>query len=525
MNKFFGRKSLLDRIRQLHEDNQHVSLVGARALGKTALLQTVVEQHAKGSDLFAGAGIVDLRHDPPMSMDSALRRIAAVLQSIFKGAASSDLRELADQIALAGTAEELYDSLTIAVEMVAEGRHRILLALDGCDAVLQNSAIPRNLWDNLRALAQKNSLRLMTSSRDHLHRLCYNPDARTSDFFRIFYDEPLIVGPFEDADWKELFAEPGVKVDGPGQKELANWTGGHPDLLDLLLGRLHEVVKGSPISKREVDEAAEALLARASGRLNALWLDCPEESRNDIIQLARAEMSLADVSAERVRYLVERGIAVEAGRKMRLTNRLIERLAGQRRSDVSGARKMFERPEDFATNIRTVLELRLGHVQGTDPELIRLVRRAVRHIPDEPDAVLGSARDILDRALDLVWALEAPGGRVPLKWIEHWRDAEVSTGRSIQATSDYSQNSAIPEERGKQCALLRLATGQNRIRPIAARVSKATYVLIEHMNQVGDLKNHSKGAPTITMAVAFCMAAIELAEALGPEKPAEPSRG
>jgi hypothetical protein len=72
----------------------------------------------------------------------------------------------------------------------------------------------------------------------------------------------------------------------------------------------------------------------------------------------------------------------------------------------------------------------------------------------------------------------------------------------------------IPEERGRQCALLRIATGQHRIRPVASHVSKATYVFVEHMSQVGDLKNHSKGEPTLTMAVAFCMAAIELAESL-----------
>jgi hypothetical protein len=65
-----------------------------------------------------------------------------------------------------------------------------------------------------------------------------------------------------------------------------------------------------------------------------------------------------------------------------------------------------------------------------------------------------------------------------------------------------------------QCAVLRMATGQQRIPPVAAKVSKNIYALIEHTNQVGDLKNHSKGDPSITMAAAFCMAAIELVEAV-----------
>jgi hypothetical protein len=37
------------------------------------------------------------------------------------------------------------------------------------------------------------------------------------------------------------------------------------------------------------------------------------------------------------------------------------------------------------------------------------------------------------------------------------------------------------------------------------------------MSNVGDLKNHYKGQTTLTMGVAFCMAAIELAESLARE--------
>jgi hypothetical protein len=247
-------------------------------------------------------------------------------------------------------------------------------------------------------------------------------------------------------------------------------------------------------------------------------MDCPEESRGDIVQLVGGgEMSSADLPSERRRYLLERGIATDSGQKVRLANRFIERLAGARKNDVSSARRLFERPEDFVTNIRTVLELRLAQVQGGDPELMKLVKRATKHLPDEPDATLGTARDIFDRAVKLVWEVEAPGGRVPNHWIDHWRRTEINTGRAIKAATDYAHNPAIPEERGMQCGLLRLATGQPRINAITAKVSKGTCVLLEHANQIGDLKNHSKGDPSVTVAVAFCMAAIELVEALARE--------
>ena len=58
-------------------------------------------------------------------------------------------------------------------------------------------------------------------------------------------------------------------------------------------------------------------------------------------------------------------------------------------------------------------------------------------------------------------------------------------------------------------------TPRQFVKPAAKKISRPTYVLVEHMNHVGDLNNHFKGERTLSMAVAFCFAAIELAEALG----------
>jgi hypothetical protein len=512
MNRFFGRRALLERIQELHRSNQHISVVGARAIGKTRLLEAVVERHARGSDLFTGAGYVDLRHDPPASRDAALRRVAVALRDIVQKGGNRELAFLAD-LDVNASAEELNDQLQIALDVVAESKQRILLVLDGCDAVLQNSSIPRNLWDNIRALAQKSSLRLMTGSRDQLLALCYSPDARGSDFFGIFYPQPIVVGPFDDADWQDIYSGCGIEFDGSAKKELVNWTGGHPDLVTLLIGRLRETRSGRSATKLEVDSAADSLLSPVAAPIEALWRECSEESAGDIIQLTQGDLPVPELRPDRVRFLVGRGIANESGNRVKLANRFIARLASARTIDVSGARRLFERPEDFAANIRTVLELRIAQSRAGDPELTKLVRRAVKHLPDEPDAALGSARDIVDRALDLVWDAEAPGGRVPTAWVEAWK----FNPKLKEAVAEYSRDPRIPEARGRQCGLLRIATGGQFIEPVVKRVSKPTYVLVENMNHFGDLKNHFKGEPTLTLAVAFCMAAIELVESLGRE--------
>ncbi|MCB9694316.1 MAG: ATP-binding protein [Alphaproteobacteria bacterium] len=516
MGQFMARRVLLDRIDELQRSAQHISVVGPRAMGKTALLREVVARHQGGSDLFAGAALVDLRHDPPTSSHAALCRVAAALSEAFKGSGNSDLIGLAEEVDLDAEPQEIFDQLKLTLEWVADLELRVLLVLDGCDTVLQNPAIPRNLWDNLRALAQTpaKTLRLMTGSRDQLHKLCYNPEARTSDFFRIFWDEPLFVGPFDEGDWKEVFDNCGIDLDGSARKEMANWTGGHPDLVALILERLDVGVgaRGKP----EVDGAAEAVLASGSGRLASIWMDCSDDSRGDIVRLAASSPVLAsEFPTERLRFLTDRGIAAQSGNKVHLTNRLVARIAEVKERDVSGARRLFEAPEDFRANIRSVLDLRVAQVEGGDGVLMRLLRRALQHLPDDPGGTLGSARDVLDRALDLIWTAELPDGRVPTAWIDHWK----FSGRMGREIEDYARNPEIPEERGRQCGLLRLATGQQRLKPVTQHVSKSSFVLIEHIHNLGNLKNHSSGEPSVTLAVSFVFAAIELTESLARELP------
>jgi hypothetical protein len=521
MSWFIGRQSVLGQIDDHLRSGRHVSVVGPKAMGKTALLRHVVEQHEHGSDAFAGAGLVDFRHNPPGSTDAALQRVGAVLAEVFRTAAEGQHAYLADEIETDAEAHELYDQLKIALDMVKEAGHRVLLVLDGCDPVLQNSTIPRNLWDNLRALAQVPSLRLMTGTRDRLHNLCYNPEARTSDFFRIFHDTPLTVGPLVAGDLKQLRAATGRAFDGAAEKELANWTGGHPDLVDLLLSRVLANAEGT-VQKPDVDQAAEDLLRGRSSRLEALWLELSGDVQGDIVRLSKGELLSADIPQARREAIVSRGIAVESGNKVRLNNRFVQRLAAGHESDVSGVRQLFEDAADYRANIRALLELRLAQVQTPDPRLQFLVKRVINHLPDDPGGALGSARDILDRALDVVWDAETTNRRVPVEWLEYWEKRGLDQDYSGQIRpktllADLRADPELPEARGRQCSILRRATGEQSAKPVATKVSKSTYVLIEHMSHLGDLKNHTRDDPTLTMAVAFCMTAIELTESLARE--------
>src|SRR5262249_25622408 len=152
-----------------------------------------------------------------------------------------------------------HDHLVLVLRMLESDRYRVLIALDGFDAVLTTASLTRNLWDNLRDLAQWPSLCLVTGSRRPLRARCVTEPSQTSDFWEIFDSNPLGVGAFDHADWDELLAplrdEAGT-IAASGRKEIENWTGGVPVLTAGLLGCLFDRTGPEQTIDKEVVDAA-----------------------------------------------------------------------------------------------------------------------------------------------------------------------------------------------------------------------------------------------------------------------------
>ena len=95
--------------------------------------------------------------------------------------------------------------------------------LDDFDYALADAGLTRNLWDQLRSLAQKTSLKFVTRSRRPLRELCRAEESRTSDFWEIFYDTPIRVAALDDADrggFLESLLAAGCTLDEPARKEI-----------------------------------------------------------------------------------------------------------------------------------------------------------------------------------------------------------------------------------------------------------------------------------------------------------------
>ena len=298
------RNALMQTIkdRLLKPSPDHVSVVGPAYYGKSVVLWHLATSFRNGSGGYLTASHIDLRHGVPASDGEFMRRFATEIRASLQGP-RPQLAELIDL-----EEEAIQEVLGLVFDDLESESACLLVVLDGFDYALAGTGLARNLWDRLRALAQKASLRLVTGSRRPLLECCRTEESRTSDFWEIFYDTPTPVTALDDSDI-EAFLQPlrdvGCEFDQSARKEIVNWTGGVPLLVCALLQRLSEEPPVTRLSKPEIDRAAEEVLAERSQLLAALWDDCDDELRADLGVLSDGDVPLTELSDVRRRAVTE----------------------------------------------------------------------------------------------------------------------------------------------------------------------------------------------------------------------------
>ena len=173
-----GRAALVERIEGhlLKPTPDHVSVVGPAHYGKSVLLRHLADKHREGSSNYLTTVHIDLRRDTPTSDDAFKRRLAEEIRAALlpHRPELSELLEFED--------EGIHALLVLVFDDLEKSDARLLVVLDGFDYALAGAGLTRNLWDQLRSLAQKTSLRFVTGSRRPLRELCRTEESRTSDF-------------------------------------------------------------------------------------------------------------------------------------------------------------------------------------------------------------------------------------------------------------------------------------------------------------------------------------------------------
>ena len=510
-----GRRKVIEGIiRRIGKPTgDHISVVGAPYIGKTTLLRHLAS--AVGPDVggYLAAAFVDLRHQTPRTDHEVRRRLLAEVKKSLADAGE----EAADLVDLGASDDDLPQVLEGVFDYLVDSG-RVLVVMDGLDHVLQSPAISRNLWDYLREIGLKSSCTFVTGTRHRIRELCNNPDSLASEFWNIFADPIVVLGPFEEPERDELLGPLAGHVgelEMSARKEIMNWTGGHPALFALLCRGLAEAFGPSTkVDGKAVNGVGDGISNGAYALIQHLWDECSVEVRGDLHALATSQPGAGAMPADRRQFAAHRGFLTPT-RKPKLHCRFIERMALRHGAEAMELKRLFATEELYADQIQRILELRLAHFAGGDVKLRGYVARAIRELSAGPEEALNSIRLISRRALELIWELELDNGKRPTAWFDAWKQEGDDGLRLIQR-----HGGSFPKRDGQQCAVLRDITGGYGNLPVVARhVTRATYILVEHVKSAGDLGQHLDDDLTLPYAASVCLTCIELFGRLAGELP------
>jgi len=485
----------------------HLQLVGPRFAGKTVILYELAARLRHSGSPYSAVVLWDLGHQTPCSDEVFMQSLAREMSVALAGSFAIYSEHLK------GLQGNPYQEIAEVLDSLKDEGVKVLLIMDGFDKPLSNGQLTRNLWDQLRELALKPSLRLITASRRTLRDLIRNPDAQTSDFWNIFDPSPVRVGCFDEGDLADVLAsEPAHQLAAGAQTEVWNASNGFPVLMLSILNSTYESATTQVVGPDAITAACDAAFPALRDKLDALWVDCPPASQDllrrvlDEGNVSRTGTAIADVET-----LLERGFVHAAANKLQRPSRLLRKYLEEQPNESNAFVRLFGTPDAYQRNLKGVLERRIGQLSNIDSTLRRYLERGSEDLPDHPGVFLSNVRGIVDRAFEVIWSAEIPDKRIPPGWMSIWkRNGEA---RVEEWETTFPQGA-------RRLGLLRLMTGSEKSAPCAKNVTKGTYVLVNAVYAFGDFGQHQEGAPidpgTAYAALHLC---IELACALARELP------
>lgn len=499
-----GRDREFNRLLSQVERN-HLSVVGPKYIGKSVLLLALAEHFQAGNCTFRSSLYWDLKHHTPNDDSQFFSQFASRLVVPVRSVNQEYAAELQ------GEGVDPLKSIKFVLELLNEEHKAILVCLDGCDNLLLGSAVTRNLWDNLRALAEMDSLRFVTGSRRRLRDLCHSPESKTSDFWNIFAN-PFGLAAMTESDVQEFagaFAADGVGI-GPGAlRELFNWSGGIPVILASHCHSLWEIaLETKELTKESVDRVGAELHLAQQDALIEIWQDCTEEQRALFARVQQEEVTDTEPrNATLISSLEARGFLRSDGRKVQIASRVLGNFVAQGAGGRSNTlATLFGTNEGFVANAKGLLQLRFASLPSGDEELLSYLRNAIENSGD-PNVLIRMVRGLVERSFRLIWDKAIPNRQIPTEWSTEWKQPD----RDGNQPPNNPPEGSVPGRLGRQCQLLNLMTDPRRTKRTTVR--RSTYVLLEGLQTVGDFGQHLEGEPVPHgFGVAVCLSALQTVE-------------
>lgn len=459
----------------------HLQVVGPRFAGKTVILHELATRLRQAGSPYSAVVMWDLGHQTPGTDALFMQRLARELSAALKRS-HPDCAEH-----LSSPQDNPYQDIAEVLDELKNKGARVLAIMDGFDKPLSNGQLTRNLWDQLRELALKPSLRLVTASRRTLRELIRDLDTQTSDLWNIFEPNPVRVGCFDQSDMTAVLARMPERPLVPGaQTELWNASNGFPVLALGVLNAVCEEGIAGAVSVEAMRAACDAAFPAVRDNLDALWIDC-SPSCQDLMRRVLDEGSVAHagiVGADSD-LLIERGFANSASNKIQRPSRLLGRYLAEQPHEGNALVRLFGTGDAYRKNLKGVLERRIGQIGDIDPMLRRYLERGTEDLPDHPAVFLSNVRGIVNQAFELIWKAEMPDKRIPSEWMAIWK-------RNAERRVD-EWETTFPQG-VHRVRLLNLMTGTDKSAQCAKHVTKETYILMNAVHGFGDFGQHQEGA-------------------------------
>jgi hypothetical protein len=506
-----GREAIMRRVLDAltKPTPDHLQMVGARFAGKTVILHELARRLREENASYSAIVLWDLGHQTPGTDELLMQRFARELS----GALTVNHADYVDH--LKNPVGNPYQDITDVLDALKYDGGRVLAIMDGFDKPLSNGLLTRNLWDQLRELALKPSLRLVTASRSTLRDLIRHPEAQTSDFWNIFEPTPVRVGCFDDGDFAAVLGSlPGFDLAAGAKTELWSASNGFPVIMLEILNTLCETNSAGAVSLEAMRAACDNAFPALRDKFDALWTDCTPTSQDllrhvqDQGSIARTGIANADVDA-----LIERGFVHQAANKLQRPSRLLGRYLEEQPNEGGALIRLFGSADGYQKHFKNVLERRIAQIAGMDATLRHYLERCAGDLPDHPDVFMTNVRGIVNQVFELIWKAELGTRTIPSEWMSVWKYNRERGVDDWQTTFPQGVH---------RVRLLNLMTGTDKSKRCAKHVTKSTYVLMNAAHAFGDFGQHQEGAAiypdTAYSALHLC---IELAAALTRELPAK----
>ena len=490
-------------------------LRGPKGCGKTTLLRDFAAHLRQNLADYPISVVVewDLKRDTPLNDGDFRLQMGRKLAEALADSPHKEHQELAEALK---SKEEFLSDIQTAFSYLDRPAAFII---DNHDAVLSVGDVSVGMWGQLNELLEAydghKKLRIFASSRESLQELARDEEERTSPYISRLQVVP--VRPFDTEDLvlclRPLEASQ-IELDETARRELLHWTGGAPALVASVLeaiaqqgARTWDATQISDLS-RSLKESVEHILIKQ-------WHSASIEIRSAFVALCQEktevdpEPTLPNVLEEMVR----RGWVIESENGLMPTHFAASYalLYGTKSGQLPA---LFGKPSDWETHFPEVMKLRVSQIRNADTDLKNRVLKSIDCllIEDDPRKSLEEMRNIVLRALELVWKAESvevpePGRTriLPEDWVSRAERAKIY---------------GFPTDAGPQVSLLRaLMTGFHEDRECLVRYpSKSTYELINTLNGAGNFYYHNSGHAThYGFAATLCLSAVELCDALARE--------